>query len=363
MGILFLILLPEISWSMETIKIAILDNLRSEKLSSVIYENDYLSGVDTAFLAAKSQGINIDYKYFKYERGKLDILTKLTELKAWKPDYIIGPRSSDSFLLLKPYFNDIMIVSPLASANAVADLPSNFYSFILPDPYISRVIEKFIQKNYPQTNHIYIVSAADCKSCYDIGKNFFNIYQRSHSSIKVIYRTFLTENVDKINVTSLVPGLKVGDIVITPNVSYISGVLIARIVNHFKIPNLVFIGADGWSTAEVGYVGKMPTDVPFLAYRLSQWSLDSNTRKVNHFEKLYYEKFGKIPRNTISYATFNAVMSAVTAYASAKKNGTPKEKILSDFYQTAPQFCSKQFAIYKFEKDQKSEKLIDIIYF
>src|SRR5260221_13797463 len=101
------------------IRVAILDNLQSQKFSSINYENHYLEGIELAAFSAKEKGINLQYKYFHYGKEPLDILTEIPKVKAWDPDFIIGPRASDKFLLLKNYFNNVVVLSPLATAEEV----------------------------------------------------------------------------------------------------------------------------------------------------------------------------------------------------------------------------------------------------
>ena len=361
--IFFLLFSPGLIWAKahDEVRIAVLDNLRSQKLSSVLYENSYLEGVQAAVLAAKKQGIKIEYKYFKYERGSLDILSKISEIKSWNPDYIIGPRSSDKFILLKPYFTDVIVVSPLASAKIITNMPENFYSFSLQDKYIASAVEKFIKKTFPMQKQMFILSSVDCKSCYEQGNDIIEIYRKTNPSTHIHQQLFFSDKVEEIDLSESVSSFNKGDIFILPNLSYVSGVLIARIVSHLKMSNLVFIGTDGWAGSRVSYVGKIQSSLPFTAYHLSQWPIEIETEQSTKFKNNFHEKFNKEPTEAISFASYSVVMAAVDSFTRAKNDISAREKIFNNFKIVAKKYKSKQYAVYK--QDQHGEKLVTVINF
>ena len=345
----------------EKLKIAILDNLTSQKLSSTYYENEYLAGIKTAVLAAKNTGINIEYRYFKYEKGPLDILKVIREVEVWDPDYIIGPRFSDKFLLLKPYFNNVMVISPLGSAKIIKKMPENFYSLSMSDNYVANVIEKIISKKLKYKNKIYIFPAKDCKSCYEIAKDIKDDYKNLHPTVDVIENDFFSDNVENINISTLVKGFQRGDIIVVPNISYVSGILIARIVNYLKIPNIIFIGADGWAASKVAYVGKIKTDTNFIAYHLSGWPLIIKSTELIKFKKLYHTIFNHDSIDNISFISYQAAMAGVDSYSKTKEKCPAKEKILHNFKLIRNKYHSKVFAVYKLDTD--NEKIVYLYYF
>lgn len=116
----------------QSIKVAVLENLKFEKLSTDKYANDYMDGLLTAVDAAKKDGYAVEIQTFFYGKEPLAILKQIPEVKAWQPDIIIGPRSSSLFLMLKDQFSDVLVLSPFATATEVAALPDNFYSMTLP---------------------------------------------------------------------------------------------------------------------------------------------------------------------------------------------------------------------------------------
>ena len=106
------------SASSDNIKVAILDNFHSEILPSEQYGNYYLQGISIAADSAlKDNHIHVVYKNFTYGTNPLGILQSLSAIKEWHPDLIIGPRSSNQFLLLKNQLNNILVISPYATAS------------------------------------------------------------------------------------------------------------------------------------------------------------------------------------------------------------------------------------------------------
>jgi L-lysine exporter family protein LysE/ArgO len=98
-----------------TVRIAILDNLKSEKLASERYVEEYLRGINLAVREAGKTKIALEPKLFLYDSKPLEILAMLPEVLAWHPDVIIGPRSSDQFMLLKDRLSNIAVISPAAA--------------------------------------------------------------------------------------------------------------------------------------------------------------------------------------------------------------------------------------------------------
>ncbi len=350
---LFVIIPTGIMADPTQIRVAILDNLQSQKLSSINYEDHYLEGVELAVFSAKEKGINLQYKYFKYGKEPLDIFTEIPKVKAWKPDFIIGPRSSDKFLLLKNYFNDVAVLSPLATAEEVYSVPGNFYSLSSSDGEISKAITQFIYKKFPDTRKIFVIAAIDCKSCYAIQKNIFSFYKSSRQKTKIVKEQFISTDVQTMDIAKMVAGFKSGDIIIIPDPASVSAILLARIVDYLKQPEINFIGADGWGSAKI-YVGKIKPILPFNAYHLTQWSLSSKTKDVENFKKLYYEKFSAIPQGSISYTSYTAAMMGVNAYVSRHDNTKDvKEEILKSIKQmvkTNPnKYRARPYVFYKLE--------------
>lgn len=228
------------------VRVAILDNLQSQEFSSINYENNYLEGVKLAAFSAKEKGINLQYKYFKYGKRPLDILTEIPKVKAWNPDFIIGPRASDKFLLLKNYFNNVALISPLATAEDVYNLPDNFYTLSSSDKAIVKAITQFIHEKFPNTKKIFIIAAIDCKSCYAVQKNVSLFYKKINQKTEIVEKQFISTDVQSVNVANMVTGYKPGDIIIIPNLSSVAAILLERIVDYIKQPGITFIGTDGW---------------------------------------------------------------------------------------------------------------------
>ena len=135
----------------QSIRVAVLDNLKFEKLSTDKYANDYMDGLLTAVDAAKKNGYAVEIQTFFYDKEPLAILKKVPDVKAWNPDIIIGPRSSSLFLMLKNQFADVLVLSPFATATEVAALPDNFYSMTLPNEYFTQAVVNIVRDRFPSS--------------------------------------------------------------------------------------------------------------------------------------------------------------------------------------------------------------------
>lgn len=227
------------------IRIAVLEILMSQKFSSAADAEQYLKGVSVAEDYCKVNHIPIDHKEFFYDESSLSIVKKIHDIQAWKPDVIIGPRLSDGFLLLQYYFKNILVLSPLATSDAITDMPNNFYSLALPDSSIAKITYLFYIKHY-KNKRVFLLNEADCKSCTEISENFKKVYENMNPGSELIKISYIQDNVTTLNMPELLKNYKPGDIFIMPSTSYSAGILIQKIVNYLNTPNLVFIGGDLW---------------------------------------------------------------------------------------------------------------------
>ena len=134
------------------IRVAILEDFTAEKYSKE-RAHDFFSGIFVATQAARQKGFLIEYKTFTYYGyNSLKVLDPINEVKAWKPDFIIGPRVLNQFLLITKYFKDILVVSSGAGPDSIVDLPSNFYNLSLPASYRAKADVLFVKKYLPSRN-------------------------------------------------------------------------------------------------------------------------------------------------------------------------------------------------------------------
>ena len=341
------------------VKVAILDQLMSQKLSSIIYKEDYLKGIKLASTVAKNRKhIDVIYKYFSYKKEPLGIFAAIPKVKAWKPDFIIGPRSSNSMLLLKNAFKNILVVSPMATSPQLETLPSNYYSFSLSDKYIAKALVIFTSKKLKNVPGILSVPAEDCISCKTISNLYLSKIKEQSKDINTIENYFTSDNVENIDISTILLGYEKDYIIFSPNISYVSGVLIARLLNSIKSNNVVFIGSDGWGSHDIVYVGKINAKYEFTAYYIQNWSIDIKTKEISKFDEDYERLFGEKTSYNVAYAsysTLNRILSLVNIKESRllhNKNQYILNKFLLSIKNKKNLFKQKNYVIYKLGKEK-----------
>ena len=304
----------------QTIKVAVLENLKFEKLSTDKYANDYMDGLLTAADGAKKYGYTIEIQAFFYDKEPLAILKKVPEVKAWHPDIVIGPRSSSLFMMLKDQFTDVLVLSPFATATEVSALPDNFYSMTLPNEYFTQAVINIVRDRFP-ASAVSPIGEVDCKNCTD----FINAFTAAASNSKLVVRpatTFLNKNAETVAPTELIANYKRGDVILLPNTSYTSGTLVGRLSDHLKDNSIAFIGGDGWGDWSSSYVGKVKSAFAYSAYRATPWSLDSTDSRTKTFRdtfKKYRKTEATGAASLLSYSTLMAAMEALNSFESKVK--------------------------------------------
>lgn len=335
-----------------TIKIAILDNLLNEKLSSDNYIDYYLSGIKAAKEYTKKQGINIQYRAFFYDRTPLAIIKMFPKVKAWHPDLIIGPRDSDNFLLLRGYFNHILVLSPYATAVDVTQMPNNFYSLTPSDFSASSAMLNLIEKYFPDKG-VFSVSEIDCKSCANITKLIIQAYEKHHPGSKIISSNFIGDEAESLNINKLMKGYQRGQIILLPNRSVSSGILMMRITDFLKQKNTVFIGGDGWGSWKSGAPGRFKASGNYTGFRVIPWSLEMESKRLKQFKIFYIKQYHTLPPDHITYIIFTTILSVIEALKGDVKVSpiNMKQKILHSYKEAlikdANWFRPKYYAIYK----------------
>lgn len=312
--ILFLFLalflfIPIISFANNTIiHVAILDNIEDQSLPNN-YKHSYIQGLQVAALAAQVQGFTVQYKTFFYTNQPLAILKEVPLVQAWKPDVIIGPHSSNQFLLLKSSFGNTLVISPYASDPQIANMPANFYSLSSSDVSIDKALTKFISSNFNQKN-IFNVVAGDCKDCVDATLLFSNMYKKNNP-LREINEGIYLENVSEVNIGKLMNNYKKDDLIVLQSSTYEEAQqLIYRISSYFNTSELTFItNLDNWGSFGCGLV---PND-NYNEYWITPYLFDKRSENYQTFLKYYSQKYNYRPRDGISYTSFLTVMSVVGA--------------------------------------------------
>ncbi len=307
------------------IKVAVLDALQSQKLASEKYQKNYFTGLDLANAYGKKYGLQLKIQYFEYGKGDLDVLGKADEVKKWSPDIVIGPRSSGKFLMLKDKFNDVMVVSPLATSSEVASLPRNFYS-MTPSNADSAVVMSIYIKNNFKNRDVISITELDCKSCVDYTKTL-----AADKSLHFRSQSLLTSEIESIAPEKIIQGIKANDLILLSATSYAAGVLLSKIVNAVPDIARTFLGTDEWGSFKASYVGKVPMQGDFVAYRLVPWSLNVNTKDMVLFRDLA-KALKNAEIDEISFVSFSLGKAIIDCYlkGNAKKLST-REALLSGF--------------------------------
>jgi hypothetical protein len=314
------------------VKVAILENLKFEKLSTDKYANDYMDGLLTASDVAKEDGYAIEIKTFFYDKEPLAILKKVPEVKTWSPDIVIGPRSSSLFLMLKDQFSDVLVLSPFATATEVSAMPDNFYSLTLPNEYFTQAVVNIVRDRFPKAA-VAPIGEVDCKNCTD----FIAAFAGAAVGVNLTVRTsttFLNKNAELAAPNELLAYYQKGDVILLPNTSYTSGTLVGRISDYLKDNSITFIGGDGWGDWSSSYVGKVKSAFAYSAYRATPWSLDTPDAHTKSFKE-QFKKYRKVePTGAVSLLSYSTLSAPIRAFASHKaaSKATPiREQILEAF--------------------------------
>ncbi|MEI8027547.1 MAG: hypothetical protein WCI18_14465 [Pseudomonadota bacterium] len=312
-----------------SIKVAILENLKFEKLSTDKYANDYMDGILTASDAAKSYGYAIDIRTFFYDKEPLAILKKVPEVKDWSPDLVIGPRSSSLFLLLKEQFKDVLVISPFATSSEVSSMPDNFYSMTLPNEYFTQAVVNIARQRFPNAA-IAPIGEVDCKNCMDFISTFSSFAAIAKVNVRESTK-FLNKNAESVPPQELLTHYQKGDVILLPNTSYTSGTLIGRLSDHLRDSSITFIGGDGWGDWSSSYVGKVKSTFSYSAYRATPWSLHATDGRAIVFKE-QFRKYRKMePTGAVSLLSYSALTAPIKALAGFKitnKTTLVREQIL-----------------------------------
>lgn len=364
---IFLITVNVPSFAKPVVKVAIVDQLMSQKLSSINYAEDYLKGINVAIEAIAAQkGISVEVKHFSYEKGYLGPIPIIHNVKEWNPDFIIGPRSSNNFLLLEPHFKNILVVTPFATASEVYKMPSNFYSMSLSDQYSAKAISQFAMKNFPNSRGILIIDAVDCVSCHNVGNYIYQNYEGLKNK-EVINREIVGSNVENVDIGDLTKGWKEGYIVFSPNISYVSGILVTRISNFLNQNNLIFIGDDEWGQHDIGYIGKLKTNYPYSAYHLQDWSNIYGDKDQIVFNNFYRKIYKTVATDPVSYAAFHVLYSVISTLKERDilNSKNKREYILNTFitYVSSHKnaFRQKYYVVYKWNHKLNKDSISAIM--
>lgn len=353
-------LLPDAHAS-EVIKVAIIDNFKYQNYVTTKYKKYYMNGLELAFDQAKKLGLEVDCRVFQYTESPLSILKEVPELLEWKPDFVIGPRDSNKFLLLGSYLRDILTISPFATSDAIDQMPYNFFSMTLQDRFEARAIFHFVKWRYPK-KRVIVITEVDCKSCVGVSDAFINIWNEFEGEMPT-QQVFLSQQTSSLSLVDKVINNNGDKIIILPDNAHDSAVLMARI-SQLSSKKTIFVGGDGWGSwgdTEVGRLGELST---YEAYHVVPWGLELNNKDIQTFKRLYLSKYRVLPYNKLSYVLYQTAMSVFLSYKKYgnKFFGNKARKILQGYVYGGKKNgyirCPSDYLVYQIYNGMNSYKFL-----
>ena len=297
--------------SAQSIKVAITDHLTSQKLLTYNYQKYYLEGFDLEVIAAKKLGINYEYKTFFYEDPNVNIFEQVKKIKKWNPDIVVGPTFSSHFLLLKDQFTDTLVLSPYASANAVYQLPKNYYTLTVSATDSAKKSSEYIGQAFkPKT--IFIFTDASCTFCVDFTNVFVSALKKKKNRIEQI--SFINDDImnKQLDYKKLLKEYSKNDIIMLNTTGYHDELLISEISNSLQKNNVLYVVGDGWDMYNNWDIDNIKTNYTFNIFRVTPKVINPNSQLVKKFSKQYIQLYNNTP-NAISFATFNTLNSVSDA--------------------------------------------------
>jgi ABC-type branched-subunit amino acid transport system substrate-binding protein len=340
-----------------TIRVAILDNLKSEKLATERYIQDYLDGIELARRHATKRGVNLEVKPFFYNKRPLSILEQVPALKTWGADVVIGPRSSSQLLALREQLADRLVVSPMASATEIATLPKNFHSVAPSNDRVVQALVQYVSSRF-KGRSVFAIAEADCVYCVDLAKQFTAGFHRTGMTVRnEAPALFVSSGVETVAIDKLLVGYHAGDLILLPNNSYTSGILMSRISEHLKTAP-IFVGGDGWGDWSVGFTGKIRSRYDYSGYRVAPWSLAKTDAATEQFKKSFRKAFGKDATASVSIASYTALTSVVDVVGGLSVSGDVRSAVFAAYEEAVRKDHDlarpSTFAVFKVSQDGES---------
>ena len=348
-----------------SVKLAIFDNPQVDSSNALIsqqLQNSYMQGINIGLHDAKKQKIDIQYKVFFYGDNLLNIIQEAPNVTSWNPDIIMGLHSSNESLMSRTFFTDRQVLSISATDIQLANLPLNFYSLGVPDPYAAKAIIKFIKEHYPGHN-LFIAVGAESKESVDLGNLLASDYQHAFPKNTVIISKFLSSETSSIDLPDFMNGYKTGDLIVTLSIAgtYDEQINLMNQIANYLAPNkLIFINdVDNWGT-NVLPSSYNNTVNSYTAYRLDTLFFDKKSVSYKNFSNSFKSIYHTSPTDKISFLTYQTIMSFVAALKKypPPNNLTTIEAILWSYAEARKYnpnwFRPMEFAFYKMEPYQET---------
>ena len=127
----------------------------------------------------------------------------------------------------------------------------------------------------------------------------------------------MSSEIESIDSGKLTQSIKPNDLILLSATSYTSSILLSKIVNASPKITYTFLGTDEWGSFKASYVGKIPMQGDFIAYRLVPWSLSVNTNDMMLFKSLTQE-LKETDIDEISFVSFSLGKAAIDSYLKGK---------------------------------------------
>jgi ABC-type branched-subunit amino acid transport system substrate-binding protein len=202
-----------------------------------------------------------------------------------------------------------------------------------------------------------MVLESACKNCVDYGETFKDMLSERTKKLSIQESRFADGTEETADVKALMNGYKKGSLILMPDTSYASGVLIPRITDFIGTNTLVFLGGDDWGAWKSGYVGKVKSKYNYTAYRIGPWALEDKSFDVKKFKAEFKKRKGKEAPDTIAYISYRTLMAVLDSLKKSEleKSEDLKSSVLAAFQSARKKnphwFRNPSYAIYKLTQD------------
>ena len=318
-------------------------------------EKAYLRGIQTAIQIAGKEDYQVKQKAFFYNKNLLAVFQEVPRVKRWNPDFIVGLHTSNEALMSQSMFSNLLVLSITATDKKLMHLSPNFHTLGVPDPYISKALVQYVGERFPQKN-LFIMVGVESKESLDFGHAIAKAYKQHYPNHTVVIKEFLTNDLLSMSPKSLLKGYHKNDVILMFSIAgtYHSQLMLMNKLARYLAPNRpTFITTvDNWNNDTAPNSSTL-TSPSYHAYHITNLYVNSKTPLYKEFSQAYQAIYHTQPNYIISYFTYRAVMSVITALSQypPPKNLPLKEAILWSYHQALAYhpnwFRPKTLGVYK----------------
>lgn len=244
------------------IKITFMEALAvKDTTSSERFQKEYEHAIETGKELTKKRLERCGYqltedKMFYDASDTLQALEKAKLAQNTGAWLVVGPRRSNHYLLVAKGAENTATVSVMASSKEVYELDPLHLTIAQSNKNLAEIAAKEVKsklKSKKQISYISIVNE-DCVSCLDFSESF-DVSAKALKLKKLDEIKITGEQPETTNIENLIRS-KIPDVVLLPNYSKVSALLIGAI-NKLN-PKIFFVGGDGWGDNKYGFVHNSP---------------------------------------------------------------------------------------------------------